>query len=229
MATTAAVSSETGLMGCTGYMGARSYCEGFQFSSADSEVFAKCAGLPDVKRAPHAYRWYVHIAALNGVRGLSAGGAAPAAKAAPAKADKKKDKKEKKKEEPKKKEEEDDDFDVFGDDDEEESEEPKETRAEMLERLKKEANDRLSKKLANQRTLVGIEIKPFDTEQDLKALWTRIVSGEVEGTCPPGIKWGEMCHLVEVAFGESPSGASGGPGRAGARDQAVRETLARPR
>jgi translation elongation factor EF-1beta len=137
---------------------------------------------------------------------LASGAAMPAAAALPAAA--KKEKKEKKEKAPKKekkvepkKEEEDDDFDVFGDDDEEESEEPKETRAEMLERLKKEANERLSKKLANQRTLVGIEIKPFDTEQDLKALWTRIVSGEVEGTCPPGIKWGEMCHLVEVAFG----------------------------
>ena len=115
------------------------------------------------------------------------------------KADKKADKK--KKEEPKKKADDDDDFDVFGDDDEEEDEAPKESREQMIERLKAEANARLAKKEANQRTLVAIEIKPWETEQDLMDMWKRITKGEIEGTCPPGIKWGEVCHLVDVAFG----------------------------
>merc|ERR1712071_48818 len=58
-----------------------------------------------------------------------------------------------------------------GDDDEEEDEEPKESRAEMLARLKKEAEERTLRKEAKQRTLVAIEVKPWDTEQDLMALW----------------------------------------------------------
>jgi len=95
----------------------------------------------------------------------------------------------------------DDDFDVFGDEEEEEEEAPKESRAEMIERLKGEANARLAKKEAAQRTLVQIEIKPWDTEQDLKDLWTRITNGSMPACTPEGIKWGEVCHLVEVAFG----------------------------
>ena len=63
-------------------MGSKSYVEGWQYSAADSEVFAKFTGCPDAKKAPHAYRWYVHIAAIAGVRGLAS--AAPAAAAPPA-------------------------------------------------------------------------------------------------------------------------------------------------
>merc|ERR1712071_195722 len=119
------------------------------------------------------------------------GAAAPAAPAAPApKKDKKKDKK---------KEEEDDDFDVFGDDDDdaEKEEEPKESRAEMLARLKKEAEERTIRKEAKQRTLVGIEIKPWTTEQDLMELWKEITKTVVQD----GLKWAESCTLQEVAFG----------------------------
>ena len=114
-----------------------------------------------------------------------------------AKKDKKADKKAAKKPA---KDDDDDDFDVFGDDDEEEDEDagkPKETRAEMLERLKKETNDRLTAKAAKQRTMVAIEVKPWDTEQDLNQLWKKITT-EIQ---QDGVKWGENCHLVEVAFG----------------------------
>jgi elongation factor 1-beta len=87
---------------------------------------------------------------------------------------------------------------VFGDDDEEEeAAAPKESRAEMLARLKKEAEERTAKKEAKQRTLVGIEIKPFDVEQDLMALWKKITT-EVK---QEGLKWGETCNLADVAFG----------------------------
>jgi elongation factor 1-beta len=95
-------------------------------------------------------------------------------------------------------EEDDDDFDVFGDEDDAEKEEaPKESRAEMLARLKKEAEERTARKEAKQRTLVGIEIKPWDTEQDLMALWKKITTTIKQD----GLKWGESCTLVEVAFG----------------------------
>jgi elongation factor 1-beta len=95
------------------------------------------------------------------------------------------------------KQEEKDDFDVFGDDDEEEDEAPKESRAEMLARLIKEAEERTAKKEANQRTLVAIEIKPWDVEQDLMVLWKKITETIVQD----GLKWGESCNLADVAYG----------------------------
>jgi translation elongation factor EF-1beta/ribosomal protein L12E/L44/L45/RPP1/RPP2 len=114
--------------------------------------------------------------------------AAPAAAAAaPAK---KAEKKEAKKED-------DDDFDVFGDDDEAEEEAPKESRADMLARLKKEAEDRTTKKEAKQRTLVCIEVKPWDVEQDLMVLWKKITTDISQD----GLKWGQNCTLADVAYG----------------------------
>ena len=119
----------------------------------------------------------------------------PNAKAVQAKGGKKAAKKEAKK--PAKEDDDDDeDFDVFGDDDDDDEEEG-ETRAQMLERLKREANERLVAKAAKQRTLVAIEVKPWDTEQDLKALWKKITTDVKQD----GVKWGENCHLVDVAFG----------------------------
>lgn len=98
-----------------------------------------------------------------------------------------------------KSDEDDDDFDVFGDDDEEEA--PKKEispeRAEMLAKLKKEAEERTAAKEAKQRTLVAIEIKPWDVEQDLILLWKKIT----ETISQDGLKWGENCTLADVAFG----------------------------
>jgi elongation factor 1-beta len=183
------VTTDKGLAAFNGFMGSKSYVEGWTFSPADSDVFAKFEGkIPDAAKYPHAYRWYIHIAALSGMRGLvmmapsavAAAAPAPAAAAAPAPAAKAKKAAAA---------EDDDDFDVFGDDEEEKEEKPKESRAEMLARLKKEAEERTALKEAKQRTLVAIEIKPWDVEQDLMALWKKIT----ENVKQDGLKWGESC------------------------------------
>jgi len=83
------------------------------------------------------------------------------------------------------------------DDDEDEDDSPKESRGDMLARLKKEAQERTAKKEAKQRTMVVIEVKPWDVEQDLMALWKKITVTVVQ----PGLKWGEGCQLIDVAFG----------------------------
>jgi elongation factor 1-beta len=175
-------------------MGSKSYIEGYSFSPADTAEFTKFQGqVPDPIKLPHAYRWYIHIAALSGAsRGLTYAGppvaaAAPASApaAAPAAA-------------PAKKAADEDDFDVFGDDDEDANEEePKESRAEMLARLKKEAEERTIAKEAKQRTIVAIEIKPWDVEQDLMGLFKKIT----ETVTQDGMKWAENCNLADVAFG----------------------------
>ena len=106
------------------------------------------------------------------------------------------------------KDDDDDDFDVFGDDDEDgdaipakdsdvKEEGATETRAEMLARLKKEAELRTIAKEAKQRTLVAIEIKPWDVEQDLLLLFKKIT----ETITQDGLKWAESCNLADVAFG----------------------------
>ena len=186
------VSTDKGLAGFNGFMAAKSYVEGWTYSSADSETLAKMASIPDATKHPHAYRWYIHIAALQGIRGLTlsppvaatAAAAAPPAAAATAAAPKSA------------KKEDDDDFDVFGEDEEEE-EAPKESRADMLARLKKEAEERTAAKELKQRTLVAIEVKPWDVEQDLMVLWKKIT----ETINQPGLKWGENCTLADVAYG----------------------------
>ena len=160
--------------------------EGYQFSSADSEYFAQFQGCPDATKYPHAYRWYIHIAAIQGVRRLSIATPAPAVApakvaAVPAKAEKSED---------------DDEMDVFGDEDDKDDE-PKESRKDMLARLKKDAEERTAKKEAKQRTLVSIEIKPWGMEQDLMVLWKKITQTITQD----GLKWGEGCNLADVAFG----------------------------
>ncbi|GKY94011.1 hypothetical protein MPSEU_000367900 [Mayamaea pseudoterrestris] len=90
----------------------------------------------------------------------------------------------------------DDDFDVFGDDDDADDE-PKESRADMLARLKSEAEARAASKEKKQRTLVSVEIKPWDVEQDLMALWRKITTEVTQD----GLRWGENCQLMDVAYG----------------------------
>lgn len=176
------VATDKGMAAFNGFMAAKSYVEGWSFGPADTEMYGNFAAVPDAAKCPHAFRWYVHIAALQGVRGLAMSppvAAAPAAAAAPAK-----------------KAADDDDFDVFGEDDEEEEEET-ESRADKLNRLKKEAQERTSKKEAKQRTLVTLEIKPWDVEQDLMVLWKKITTTVKQD----GLKWGETCNLADVAYG----------------------------
>ena len=176
-------------------MGSKSYIEGYSMSASDTAEFTKFQGkVPDPVKLPHAYRWYIHIAALSGgTRGLFYSGppvataeaeVAPTPVAAPAP----------------KKTDDDDDFDVFGDeecDDEAKDEAPKESRADMLARLKKEAELRTIAKEAKQRTLVAIEIKPWDVEQDLLELFKKITVTVTQD----GLKWAESCNLADVAFG----------------------------
>ena len=51
----------------------------------------------------------------------------------------------------------------------------------MLARLKAEAETRTAAKEAKQRTLVAIEVKPWDIEQDLVALWKKITTEVQQG------------------------------------------------
>ena len=116
---------------------------------------------------------------------------------------------------PAKKADDDDDDDVFdfggGDDDDdgekgstpvvssraEKAAALKAARDKETEEKKAAALARLAKKEANQRSLCNLEIKPWEAEQDLMALFAKIKSEVVM----EGLKWSENCALVDVAFG----------------------------
>ena len=181
-------------------MADKSYIEGYAFSAKDVECFSKLT-LPDKAQYPHAYRWYVHVAALTGVKCLSliteaTAASAPAA-AAPAKKNEAKKAAPAPAPAPKPAADDDDDFDCFGDDDEEEDPEAAAKAKAELEAAKAKANERLARKEANQRSLCVLEIKPWSAEQDLNALFAKIK----ETIQRDGLKWSEACELKDVAYG----------------------------
>ena len=80
--------------------------------------------------------------------------------------------------------EEEDDDDFWGED-EEQTEEEKAAAAKELEEAKAKAMAKLAKKEANQRSLCNLEIKPWEADQDLKALYAKIKKTVVKD----GLKW----------------------------------------
>jgi len=167
------------------HLATRSYVEGYSFSAADSSTFAALPSVPAAASNPNAFRWYLHIAALSGLKTVLGGGGgatAPAVKKASKPAAKAAD---------------DDDMDLFGDDDEEEAAKPTLSRAEQVAAMKaeKEAKEKANKK--RDRSQIVIEVKPTDTEVNLDELYTTIKK-EIS---PPGLTWGEGYNKAPVAYG----------------------------
>ncbi|GAA5977729.1 hypothetical protein JCM10908_005072 [Rhodotorula pacifica] len=180
--------SPAGLQGLEAHLTHVSYVEGYTPSQADVAVFKALPSAPDAASYPHTARWYKHIqsyetehATLPGDASkaytaygpsTSAGASAPAAGAAAA-------------------EEDDDDLDLFGSDDEvdEEAEALKAKR--VAEYQAKKANK--PKTIA--KSLVTLDIKPWDDETDMAALEAAVRSIE-----KPGLLWG-LSKLVPIGFG----------------------------
>merc|ERR1712032_1531060 len=168
------ISTEKGLSGFNGFMSSKSYADGWTFSTTWADIFSKFSTCPSSINYPHVYRWYKHIAAIQEMNHLEHSSTFFVTESVETTCSEKNNV-----------------------DDDEGEKEPKESRTDMLARLKKEAEERTLRKEAKQRTLVSIDIKPWDTEQDLMELWKKITT-EVR---QDGLKWGEACTLVDVAFG----------------------------
>ncbi|KAI0248934.1 hypothetical protein BJV78DRAFT_1231796 [Lactifluus subvellereus] len=161
------------------HLATRSYVEGYIPSQADVHVFKALSGAPDVAAAPHAARWYRHIQSYESEFGSlpgssKAGEALTASAAAPAAA-----------------EDDDDEVDLFGSDDEEDAE---------AERVKAERVAEYAAKKANKpktiaKSVVTLEVKPWDDETDMKALEDSVRSIEMEG-----LVWGAS-KLVPIGYG----------------------------
>ena len=170
------------------YLSTRSYITGFALSQDDVKEFNALSSVPAFATHPNVFRWAKHVAALTGLA-FKVGGSAPAAAAAaPAAAAKK-----------------DDDLNLF-DEDEEATEEEKaatvarRARMEQARKLKEAADAAKGKKEQKvkeaEKSLVVLEVKPWEADTDLEALWKEIIKFEKEG-----LTWGQTFKLEPVAYG----------------------------
>ncbi|KAF2667887.1 elongation factor 1-beta [Microthyrium microscopicum] len=165
-----------------------SYIVGHTPSQADVKCFQAISAPPNVAKYPHAFRWYRHIksfesefAALPGDPSKEYTSYGPDASILPinAKAPNAAD--------------DDDDIDLFGSDDEEEEDE-------AAVKLREERLAEYNKKKAGKvkpaaKSVVTMDVKPWDDETDMKALEASVRSIEKDG-----LVWG-LSKLVAVGFG----------------------------
>lgn len=184
------VLTESGLTLLTGWLATRSYISGYKPSQADVAVYKALKSAPEASKYPHAYRWYKHIASFEDEFATLPGDASkaytlygpetsevtlnPAQAPAAAAAD------------------DDEDDDLFGSDDEEEDPETVRVREERLAayKEKKAAKPKLAAK-----SVVTMDVKPWDDETDMAALEKGVRSIEKDG-----LVWGAS-KLVPVGFG----------------------------
>ena len=165
---------------------------GYVLSGNDFSLFDSFKEAPNAKTYPNVARWFSHISSYSAeeratVGAASASSSAPAA--VPVAAESK---------------EEEDDFDCFGDDDPED-----EARQAEIQRIADEAKKAKEDKgkVVIEKSVVVIEVKPWDSETDLSALEEKIRAIEMEGLEWKGseqkpIAYGLkkiviMCHIVD--------------------------------
>ncbi|KAJ7153441.1 hypothetical protein C8R43DRAFT_1001931 [Mycena crocata] len=162
------------------HLATRSYVEGYTPSQADVVVFKAISSAPSAESSPHVARWYTHIksyasehASLPGssTAGEAFLGASSAAPAAPA--------------------DDDDEVDLFGSDDDDDAE---------AERIKAERVAEYTKKKAGKpktiaKSVVTLDVKPWDDETDMAALEASVRSIEWDG-----LLWGSS-KLVAIGYG----------------------------
>ncbi|KAI0031788.1 hypothetical protein K488DRAFT_51298 [Vararia minispora EC-137] len=161
------------------HLASRSYVEGYTPSQADVHVFKALIAAPDAATSPHASRWYNHIKSYEAEFAIlpgssTAGETFTKAVNAPAAV-----------------EDDDDEVDLFGSDDEVDEE---------AERIKAERVAAYNAKKANKpkaaaKSVVTLEVKPWDDETDMEALEKCVRSIEQEG-----LVWGAS-KLVAIGYG----------------------------
>jgi len=182
------------------HMATRSYVTGYALSEDDKKAFLALKAFPARASTPNAYRWALHISALTGLQ--LAGGAPSSASAAAAPAAKGKPAAAKKAD--------DDDMDLFGDDDVnsdgENAEEAAATKArrermEAARKLKEEADAKKGlvkkdKEKPAEKSLIVLDVKPWEADTDLKMVWGKIIEYKQDG-----LRWGDTFKLEPVAYG----------------------------
>jgi len=180
--------TDAGLTVLNSWLTTRSYIVGYSPSQADVVSFKALKAAPDAAKYPHAARWYKHIASYSEEFATLPGDASKdytaygpevtAATLNPAKAPAA--------------EEEDDEVDLFGSDDEEEDAEAEKLRNQRLEEYRKKKEGKVKPAA---KSVVTMDIKPWDDETDMKALEESVRSIEKDG-----LVWGAS-KLVPVGYG----------------------------
>ncbi|EFY87901.1 hypothetical protein J3459_010308 [Metarhizium acridum] len=179
--------TDAGLTLLNNWVQTRSYIAGYSATQADVACFKALKEAPDAKKFPHAARWYKHIAtfedefaSLSGdaskpytVYGPEAAEVTLNPAKAPAAAD------------------DDDDVDLFGSDEEDDAEAERVREERLAEyRKKKEAKPKTIAK-----SVVTLDVKPWDDETDMVGL-----ESSVRGIEKDGLVWGAS-KLIPVGFG----------------------------
>ncbi|KAK3716403.1 hypothetical protein LTR37_006553 [Vermiconidia calcicola] len=180
--------TDAGLTLLDNWVQTRSYIVGYGPSQADVKSFQALKSQPKVEKFPHAYRWYKHIASfepefssLPGDPSKSYTAYGPETSELPINS-----------KAPNTAEDDDDDVDLFGSEDEEVDEEAEKLKAQRLEeyRKKKEGKTKPAAK-----SIVTLDVKPWDDETDMKEL-----EAAVRGVEKDGLVWGAS-KLIAVGFG----------------------------
>ncbi|KAG5362075.1 Elongation factor 1-beta [Yarrowia sp. C11] len=172
------LSSAAGLAQLNEFLADKSYIEGTSASQADVAVYKAVGSAPDAEKYANAARWFKHIAAQEDLSALpgtakeaSAYGPESAAAA---------------------EEEDDDDVDLFGSDDDEVDEEAEKLKQQ---RLAEYAAKKAAKPKTAAKSIVTLDVKPWDDETDLDALLENVKKVEMEG-----LVWGAH-QWIPVGFG----------------------------
>jgi len=181
--------SDAGLTVLNSWLSTRSYIVGQSASQADVATFKALSGSPDAEKYPHAARWYKHIASYESQFATLPGDAsAPYTTYGPETAEVTINPAQA----PEKAEaEDDDDVDLFGSDDEEDAEAAR-VREERLAEYKKKKE---AKPKTIAKSVVTLDVKPWDDETDMAALEAAVRAIEKDG-----LTWGAS-KLVPVGFG----------------------------
>ncbi|TKA64254.1 hypothetical protein B0A55_09300 [Friedmanniomyces simplex] len=186
--------SDSGLTLLDNWVKSRSYIVGYGPSQADVKAFQALKSQPAVEKFPHAYRWYKHTAtfesefsSLPGDPSKSYTAYGPESSELPINPAKAPEK-----EEAKDGGDDDDEVDLFGSDDEEEDVEATRIRDE---RLAEYAKKKAGKSKPAAKSIVTLDVKPWDDETDMKEL-----ESSVRGIEKDGLTWGAS-KLVAVGFG----------------------------
>ncbi|KAK1769762.1 translation elongation factor 1 beta [Phialemonium atrogriseum] len=181
--------SDAGLTVLNSFLATRSYIVGQAPSQADVAVFKALSSAPAEDKYPNAARWYKHIASYEDDFATLPGDATKAyttygpevvtATLNPAKAEEKAG--------------DDDDEDLFGSDSEDEDPEAAKAREERLAEYRKKKEGGKPKPAA--KSIVTIDIKPWDDETDMAALESSVRAIEKDG-----LVWGAS-KLVPIGYG----------------------------
>ncbi|KAF2430523.1 elongation factor 1-beta [Tothia fuscella] len=183
--------SDAGVTILNNWVKTRSYVLGYSPSQADVKTFEQIKTAPAVEKYPHAYRWYKHIAtfesefsSLPGDPSKSYTAYGPEVSELPIST--------KAPEKEPAAEEDDDEVDLFASDDEEEDAEAARIRDERLAEYNKK---KAGKVKPAAKSIVTMDVKPWDDETDMKELEASVRAIEKDG-----LVWGGG-QLVAVGFG----------------------------